>query len=57
MLKESVLFVGATGLLIFFMTPTDKSAEVKPVDPLPMMHGVMTMREKKTIRTLSSANR
>ena len=32
MLKESVLFVGATGLLIFFMTPTDKSAEVKPVD-------------------------
>ena len=32
MLKESVLFVGATGLLIFFMTPTDKSDEAKPVD-------------------------
>ena len=31
MLKESILFVASTGLLIYFMAPADKPQEAKPV--------------------------
>ena len=31
MLKESILFVASTGLLIYFIAPSDKASEAEPV--------------------------